>query len=170
MQDDLDDGMDWLVGRGVVDPKRVCLVGGSYGGYAAAWGATRNPERYRCAACFAGVFDLAAQLSYDTEFFSRSSTQSVRRTMKGDAHFDLGTVSPLQQVDRLQVPLLLLHGEEDSTVPVEQSRTYHAALSHRGKPHEYYTIANEGHGFTQKGSFAFYLTKLDAFLAAHNPA
>ena len=90
--------------------------------------------------------------------------------MKGDAHFDLASVSPLQQVEKLQAPVLLVHGEEDRTVPVNQSRTYHAALSRRNKPHEYYTIPNEGHGFTQKGSFAFYLTKLDAFLAAHNPA
>lgn len=170
MQDDLDDGMDWLVGRGIVDPKRVCLVGSSYGGYAAAWGATRNPERYRCAACFAGVFDLDAQLSYHTEFLGKSLAQSYRRSLKGSAHVSLGTVSPLQQAERLQAPVLLVHGEEDSTVLVEQSRAYHAALSQHQKPHEFYAIPNEGHGFTQKGSFVFYLSKLDAFLAAHNAA
>jgi len=154
----------------MVDPKRVCLVGSSYGGYAAAWGATRNPERYRCAACFAGVFDLGAQLGYDAEFFGEWSWRSSRRVMKGDAQFNLSSVSPLQQIERLQVPVLLVHGEEDVRVPVEQSRSYHSALSHRNKPHEFYSIPNEGHGFVQKGSFAFYLAKLDAFLAAHNSA
>jgi dipeptidyl aminopeptidase/acylaminoacyl peptidase len=170
MQDDLDDGMDWLAGQGIIDPKRVCIAGGSYGGYAAAWGATRNPERYRCAACYAGVFDLGAQLSYDDEFLSSWSTRLFRRSMKGSTGFNLGGVSPLQQVERLQVPVLLVHGEEDSTVPVKQSQAYHGALARHAKPHEYYTIPNEVHGFTQKGSFAFYLAKLDAFLAAHNPA
>jgi dipeptidyl aminopeptidase/acylaminoacyl peptidase len=69
MQDDLDDGMDWLVERGIVDPARVCIVGASYGGYAALWGVTRNPERYRCAASFAGVTDFDRQLRYANDFF-----------------------------------------------------------------------------------------------------
>jgi len=69
MQDDLDDGMDWLAKQGTIDPKRVCIVGSSYGGHAAMWGAIRNPERYRCAARFAGVSDLKRQIKYANGFF-----------------------------------------------------------------------------------------------------
>lgn len=170
MQDDLDDGMDWLVKQGIVDPKRVCLVGGSYGGYAAAWGATRNPERYRCAACFAGVFDLRKQLNYSADFLSSRIDRQYRATVRGANDFDLDTVSPAKQAAQLKVPILLIHGDFDNTVPIDQSRNYDAALKKAGKAHEFYTIKDEGHGFMLKDSFAFYLTKLDAFLAAHNPA
>lgn len=170
MQDDLDDGMAWLVKQGIVDPKRACLVGGSYGGYAAAWGATRNPELYRCAACFAGVFDLRKQLHYAADFLSSRIDRQYRATVRGANDFDLDSVSPAKNVDRLKVPLLLIHGDFDNTVPIEQSRNYDAALKKAGKPHEFYAIKDEGHGFMLKDSFAFYLTKLDAFLAAHNPA
>ena len=65
MQDDLDDGVKWLVQQGKVDPKRVCIMGASYGGYAAMWAAARNPEIYRCAISFAGISDLAAMIRYD---------------------------------------------------------------------------------------------------------
>ena len=73
-------------------------------------------------------------------------------------------------MDRLQVPVLLIHGDADNTVPISQSKNYDAALKKAGRPHEFYIIKDEGHGFMLKDSFAFYLTKLDAFLAAHNPA
>ena len=170
MQDDLDDGMDWLVGRGIVDPKRACLVGGSYGGYAAAWGATRNPERYRCASCFAGVFNLRKQLSYTSDFLSSRLYKEFRSTVRGPETFDLDSVSPLLAVSRLQVPVQLIHGDADTTVSIDQSRDYDAALTKAGKPHEFHVIKDEGHGFyRQSGSFAFYLAKVDAFLARHNP-
>ncbi|HEY1607473.1 MAG TPA: prolyl oligopeptidase family serine peptidase [Allosphingosinicella sp.] len=171
MQDDLDDGMDWLVGRSIVDPKRACLVGGSYGGYAAAWGATRNPERYRCASCFAGVFNLRKQLSYTGDFLSSRIYREFKSTVRGPGSFDLDAVSPLFSAARLQVPVLLIHGDDDHTVPIEQSKDYDAALTQARKPHEYYVIKDEGHGFyRQKDSFAFYLGKLETFLARYNPA
>ena len=85
MQDDLDDGLDWLVSNGMVDAKRVCIVGASYGGYAALWGAIRNPERYRCAASIAGVTDLEAQLKAEPQellgnaLFQAMANQGQRR-------------------------------------------------------------------------------------------
>jgi dipeptidyl aminopeptidase/acylaminoacyl peptidase len=170
MQDDLDDGMDWLVGRGIVDRKRVALVGSSYGGYAAAWGATRNPERYRCASCFAGVFNLRSQLSYAGDFLTSRLYKQWRTMVRGADSFDLDSVSPLLRAKDLQVPVMLIHGDADTTVPVGQSKSYDAALTRAGKTHEYYIIKDEGHGFfKQKESFAFYLGKLDAFLARYNP-
>ena len=170
MQDDLDDGMDWLIGRGIVDARRACIVGGSYGGYAAAWGATRNPERYRCAVCFAGVFDLRKQLGYAGDFLLSRLYRQYRDTVRGAETFDLDSVSPLLAVDRLSVPVMLVHGDKDSVVPISQSRAYAAALAKAGKSHEFHTIKDEGHGLGQEGSLAFYLGKLEAFLKAHNPA
>ncbi|MEZ0243597.1 MAG: alpha/beta hydrolase family protein [Sphingomonas sp.] len=170
MQDDLDDGMDWLVKRGIVDPKRACMIGGSYGGYTAAWGATRNPERYRCAACFAGVFNLRSQLGYTSDFLYSRAYRQYRSTMQGAETFDLDSVSPALQVDKLKRPILLLHGDQDVTVPIAQSRAYASALAKAGKVHEFHTIKGEWHSYHQEGTLALVLGKYEAFLKTHNPA
>ena len=171
MQDDLDDGMDWLVKEGIADPKRVCLVGASYGGYAALWGATRNPERYRCAASLAGVSDLRRQLTYQTDFLiSRRYRKDWRSTVQGAADFDLDSVSPLKQLQRLTVPVLLAHGDADPRVPYQQSSLYAAALAKAGKPHEFHTLAGEGHDIESPANIKYWFDRLEAFLTRHNPA
>ncbi len=170
MQDDLDDGMDWLAGQGIADPKRVCIIGSSYGGYAALWGATRNPERYRCAASFAGVSDLGRQLKYQLAFaISKRYRKDWRQTVQGDKDFDPKSVSPLYTADRLKVPVLLAHGDDDQTVPLKQSSLYVNALRKTGKDVEFYSYADEGHGFSNSANLKDWLDRLDAFLAKHNP-
>ncbi|MEI6641827.1 MAG: S9 family peptidase [Novosphingobium sp.] len=171
MQDDLDDGMDWLARQGTIDPKRVCIVGSSYGGYAALWGAVRNPERYRCAASFAGISDLKRQLKYQIAFkISKRYRKDWRKTVQGDDKFDLTTVSPLYAIDKLQVPLLLVHGDEDQRVPYKQSKLYADALAKAGKPYELVTLKGEGHGFSSDTNMQIWLDKLEAFLTKYNPA
>jgi dipeptidyl aminopeptidase/acylaminoacyl peptidase len=170
MQDDLDDGMDWLVREGIADPKRVCIVGSSYGGYAAIWGATRNPERYRCAASFAGITDIARQLRHSRDFFvNPKSARRWKKRVQGDEGFDLAAVSPIEHIDRLRVPLLIAHGAEDQRVPLRQSSHYAAALARAGKPHDYYVYAGEGHGFADPANVKDYLDRLEAFLKRYNP-
>ena len=169
MQDDLDDGMDWLVKSGTVDPKRVCIFGASYGGYAAMWGATRNPERYRCAASLAGVSDVARQLKYDRNFFRDSkSARAWQSKVQGTAA--AGDISPLDHVDQLKVPMLLAHGKDDQNVPIKQSDLYAAALKKAGKPFEYYSYEDEGHGLRDQVHVQDFLDKLEAFLKHYNPA
>ncbi|MCH8684268.1 alpha/beta hydrolase family protein [Pedomonas mirosovicensis] len=170
MQDDLDDGMDWLVKEGIADPKRVCIVGASYGGYAALWGATRNPERYRCAASFAGVTDIARQLRYSRDFFYSGTEARVwKERVRGDKDADIDDFSPLRQIDRLQVPVFLAHGDDDQRVPPEQSILYARALEKAGKPHEFYLYKDEGHGFSHMSNRKAYFNQLEAFLRKHNP-
>lgn len=171
MQDDLDDGMDWLVKSGTVDAKRVCIVGWSYGGYAALWGATRNPERYRCAASAAGVSDIKRQMRYSDDFFSsRRDRRNWRKKIQGPKDFDLDTVSPLRQVERLRVPVLIIHGDEDKTVPPKQSASYVEALKKAGKTYEYQVYAGEGHGLDSADNEKDWLDRLEAFLLKYNPA
>lgn len=171
MQDDLDDGMDWLVKQGIVDPKRVCLVGSSYGGYAALWGAIRNPERYRCAASFAGVTDLKKQLKYDLDFFiAKKYQQDWRDKVKGAEDFDMASVSPVQQADKLKVPVLVVHGEEDTNVPFKQSKWLVDALKKAGKDFEFHSYPGEGHGFDKPADLQDWLDRLEAFLTKNNPA
>lgn len=171
MQDDLDDGVNWLVQQGRVDPKRVCIMGASYGGYAALWAAARNPEIYRCSISFAGISDLPAQLRYDRRSFTASRYfKAWRERMQGDKGFDLKTVSPLHAVDRITIPLLIAHGADDETVPLSQSKKLHEALTRASKPHSYLVYEGEGHGFGKPENATAFLERVDEFLRAHNPA
>lgn len=171
MQDDLDDAMDWAVKEGIADPARVCMVGASYGGYAALWAAIRNPERYRCAVSFAGVTDWKTQLKYDANFFTRKGAKKWRSRIQGeDPAFDLNLVSPVAQIARLTRPVLVAHGEDDSNVPFKQFLLLRDAATKAGKPLETLTFAGEGHGFADDANEARYLDAIEAFLAKHNPA
>lgn len=169
MQDDLDDGMDWLVEQGFADPKRVCLVGASYGGYAAIWGVIRNPERYRCAASFAGVTDWEKQLKYDKRFFRSRYAKEWKETVQGNEDFDLDNVSPVQQIAKLTRPLLLTHGDEDSNVPFSQYKMLVKAAKKAAVPIEIKVYEDEGHGFSERANEVDWYTRLEAFLRTHNP-
>ena len=171
MQDDIDDGMDWLVKAGIADPKRACIVGWSYGGYAAIWGATRNPERWRCAVSAAGISDLGRQLKYQiNSMTNRPERARWQRKVQGDPAFDLKTVSGLYNLDRMKVPILLVHGDKDQTVPPKQSRLYAAALKAAGKTYEYVELPGETHGLSTSANAQTWYDRLDAFLAKYDPA
>lgn len=171
MQDDLDDAMDWAVKEGIADAARVCVVGSSYGGYAALWAVIRNPERYRCAASFAGVTDWNRQIKYDANFFSRKGAKKWRASVQGaDAKFNLDTVSPVQQVARLTRPVLLTHGDADTNVPYKQFTAMRDAAAKAGKPIQTLVFEGEGHGFDKPENEARWLDTLEAFLTQHNPA
>ena len=171
MQDDLDDGVDWLARSGRIDPKRVCIVGASYGGYAALWGAIRNPERYRCAASMAGVTDLDQQLRSNRKSFSAVRYFREWRTkVQGQSKFDLKAVSPLAQAARLRVPVLIAHGEKDRTVPASQGHAMVDALEEARADVSSVFYRNSGHDFASSEDLADFLRRLDALLAKHNPA
>ncbi|MEZ0242082.1 MAG: alpha/beta hydrolase family protein [Sphingomonas sp.] len=170
MQDDLDDGVKWLAGDGVIDPKRVCIMGASYGGYAAQWAAIRNPEIYRCAISFAGVSDLASQLRFSrSSFIASRYFRNWRERIQGAKDFDLDQISPLRLASRLTIPILIAHGTDDSTVPINQSRRLHSALQAAGRPHDYVEYKDEGHGFDSAVNATDFFTRVGVFLDKHNP-
>lgn len=171
MQDDLDDGVVWLAGRGMVDPKRVCIAGTSYGGYAAMWGAIRNPEIYRCAISMAGVSDVRAMLKYDARALVATRYSKLwRRKVEGEEKRDLAAISPLQQASRLNVPVLIAHGELDTNVPADQSRQMIKALKDRGAKVQSAFYPTAGHGFTQSADSLDFMKRVEAFLEVHNPS
>jgi dipeptidyl aminopeptidase/acylaminoacyl peptidase len=146
MQDDLTDATRWAIAQGYADPHRICIYGASYGGYAALEGAVREPDLYKCAIGYAGVYDLRVQLT-------KSDTE---RTDSGDAylHLALGTDpddllrrSPLAGVGRIKANLLLLHGEDDPRAPFKNFQEFTEALKQAGKPYEALVEPHEGHGF-----------------------
>ena len=170
MQDDIDDGVAWLAARGTIDPKRVCIMGASFGGYAAMWAAARNPEIYRCAISFAGVSDVASMLRYDRKLFAAPRYfRDWREQVKGDGDVTLDAISPLRAVDRMTVPILIAHGSKDGRVPLYQSRRLHEALLAAGRPHDYVVYEGEGHGFDKAENATDFLTRVGRFLDAHNP-
>jgi dipeptidyl aminopeptidase/acylaminoacyl peptidase len=164
MQNDLDDGVDWLVKAGIADAGRVCIVGVSYGGYAALWAVTRNPERYQCAASLAGVTDVKRQFRYTSALIAPRDRGDWEEMMVGKNAADLATVSPLGAVARLTRPVLVAHGEADQRVPFKQSALYRAALSKAGKPHEFVAYPAEGHGLDNPANLRDWFERLDAFL------
>ncbi|HEX8064858.1 MAG TPA: alpha/beta fold hydrolase [Allosphingosinicella sp.] len=171
MQDDLDDGVAWLAGQGIADPKRVCIAGLSYGGYAAMWGAIRNPEIYRCAISMAGVSDIRAMLKYDGRALVATRYSKLwRRKVEGEEKRDLAAVSPLQQAARLNVPVLIAHGEQDGNVPADQSRQMIKALKGRGARVQSAFYPGAGHGFTRSADSVDFMKRVEAFLDVHNPA
>lgn len=172
MQDDLDDGIDWLASRGTIDPDRVCIYGISYGGYAALWGAVRNPERYRCAVSMAGISDVRAMLKYDKGVFSAKRYYHSWKEKVGGIDADkeaLRAISPLYHVDKLSVPLLIGHGNRDRNVPPEQSLEMVDAMKEAGIDVESVFYKKSHHGPTDHDEMIDWLKRLEAFFAEHNP-
>ncbi|MBO0749054.1 MAG: S9 family peptidase, partial [Porphyrobacter sp.] len=172
MQDDLDDAEDWAVKQGIADKARVCVDGSSYGGYAALWAVIRNPERYRCAASFAGVTDWAKQLHYDRNFFTRSGNKEWQARVRGtDKAFDMQSVSPAKQAARLTRPVLIAQGKRDSNVPFSQFKEMQSALTEaKFDKADYLVFDKEGHGFDTAEDEQKWYDALDAFLKKNNPA
>lgn len=166
MQDDLDDAIGWAAKAGIADPKRVCMVGASYGGYAAMRAAQRAGGLYRCAVSYAGVSDLDALKRYDSRFLNGKSLGNWLQKQAPD----LKSVSPRFAAAAFSIPILLVHGKEDRRVPVKQSRYMDAALKAAGKPHDYVEQPQADHFFTRNEDRLDFLKRMQAFLEKHNPA
>ena len=166
MQDDLLDAINHAAKQGIVDPKRVCIVGASYGGYAAMRGAQRDAAHYKCAISYAGVSDLSAMKRYDTQFLLGKFGKSYwNKQVK-----DFTAVSPRFQAAGFGVPILIAHGVEDKRVPVKQSRWMVDALKKAGKPHQYIEQKEGDHHFSRAEDRLEFLKATKAFLDKHNPS
>jgi dipeptidyl aminopeptidase/acylaminoacyl peptidase len=166
MQDDLNDAIAHLAGQGIADPSRVCMVGGSYGGYAAMRAAQRDGTLYRCAVSFAGVSDLDRLRAYDSRFLGGGF---VVDKFKQQAP-DLKLVSPLYHAGEVTIPILLVHGKEDKRVPVNQSRLFADKLKAAGKDVIYIEQKLGDHYFSREADRLEFLQALRDFLQKHNPA
>lgn len=174
MQTDLSDGVRYLVKAGMVDPARVCIVGASYGGYAALAGVTLDPGVYRCAVSVAGISDLRRMLNWINDknnhrdnFEQRSWDRFVG--VKGPDDPVLAAISPIKHIDALNVPVLLIHGKDDTVVPFEQSSVMADALQQAKKDVEFVTLQHEDHWLSRSETRLQMLQTSVAFLRAHNP-
>ncbi len=168
MQTDLSDGVHYLVKAGIVDPARVCIVGASYGGYAALAGVTLDPGVYRCAVAVAGISDLRRLLK--REGWGRTQRYWDRfMGVTGPADPTLDAISPIEHIDAIHVPVLLIHGRDDTVVPYEQSQVLFDAMKRANKDVELVTLKHEDHWLSRSETRLQMLEASVQFLRAHNP-
>jgi dipeptidyl aminopeptidase/acylaminoacyl peptidase len=171
MQTDLSDGIHYLVAEGTVDPQRVCIVGASYGGYAALAGAAFDAANYRCAASVAGPSELRRMVRWSKQKSGERSQRYWTRFMGAEDPDDpiLQAVSPALHADKIAIPVLLVHGKDDTVVPLEQSRIMEKALKEAGNPAETLIMDGEDHWLSRGETRLQMLKTLVTFLETHNP-
>ncbi len=171
MQDDVTDAVRHIFDQGLATPERTCIVGASYGGYVALYGAMATPELYRCAVSRAGVSDLLKSLASDRrEYGSDSGVYEYWLKSIGDPKEDrerLEQRSPARHADKITIPVLLVHGTKDVIVPLEQSKLMHKALKKASKPVDYLEIEDARHSGWNREDTTTYWKRLEAFLAEH---
>ena len=169
MQDDVSDGVRHLVATGVADPARVCIVGASYGGYAALAGAAFTPELYACAVSVNGVSDLPAMIGdVRRRGGDQSDALSYWKEHIGSATDPrLAQRSPARAAAAVRAPVLLLHGADDTVVTPSQSQLMAKALKEAGKPHRYVSLPGEDHWLSQASTRTRVLQEIESFLAEH---
>ena len=173
MLSDMTDGVAALAAEGLVDPRRACIVGGSYGGYAALAGVTLQHHRYRCAVAVAGVSDLSALRRYDLD---RAGTDTDfgrywRTAIEGEARDEpsLAAISPARHADAADAPVLMIHGKDDTVVPIDQSRRMLSALKGAGKPAELVELPGQDHWLSEETTRIQMLKASVDFVVRNNP-
>ena len=174
MQTDLSDGVRYLAKEGIINPARVCIEGAAYGGYAALGGGALDPGVYRCAVSVAGYSDLSLFLKWQNtkHFGAQSQTERYFDRFMGASSPDdpvLATISPASAVAAIKVPVLLIHGRDDTVVPFEQSQVMYDALKAANKPVELVTLKQEDHWLSRGETRLQMLQASVAFLKANNP-
>ncbi|MBS0579029.1 MAG: S9 family peptidase [Proteobacteria bacterium] len=162
MHDDITTGARWLASQGIADPARMCIVGWSYGGYAALIGVVKEPQLYRCAVSIAGVSDLARMANDDANFYGG---YELARNTTGTDKTKLAEQSPALHADRIKVPVLLVHGSQDYTVRVGESEAMAKALQRYNVPNELVIIKGGEHQLSEPSMRLTLYTKLEEFLA-----
>ena len=167
MQDDLTDSVRWAISQGIVDKNRVCIYGGSYGGYASLMSVVREPDLYKCTVGYAGVYDLDVQLAKSDTSDSesgRSYLNAVFPTSVAERHAQ----SPIYGVDRIKAAIMLVHGVKDVRVPIKNMYELIDKLKSVGKtPEDVVVEKKEAHGFRDIDNRVNLYTKMLAFFDRH---
>ena len=168
MQDDITDGVQWLIKEGIADPKRVAIYGGSYGGYAVLSGITTTPDLYAAAVDYVGVANLMTFLKTIPPYWKPylEMFQEMVGHMENDKAM-LEAASPVNHADKIKTPLFIAQGAKDPRVAKAESDQMVEALKKRGVDVQYMVKDNEGHGFSnEENRFEFY-EAMEKFLAQH---
>ena len=170
MQDDITDGVKYLIEQGIADPDKVCIMGGSYGGYATLAGMTFTPELYTCGVNIVGVSNLISLINSIPAYWGPARTIFTQRM--GDPDTEEGRAqlerqSPINHVDKIQRPLLVIHGANDPRVKQAEADQIVVAMRERDLAVEYIVAPDEGHGFRIRENRLAMYARTEAFLANH---
>lgn len=160
---DITDGTKWAIEQGIADPKRVCVVGWSFGGYAALLSATRDSALYRCSASIAGVSDLNGLLREARYFSNRAFVAEQLGSMKDKLRED----SPVRHAEKITIPVFLIHGDRDIQADVDHTRRMVSALKSADKPHQAIYLKDATHQLNRESDRVTLLTELEKFLLQH---
>jgi dipeptidyl aminopeptidase/acylaminoacyl peptidase len=167
MVDDMTDAVRWTIGQGIADPGRICTYGASYGGYAALQSVVREPEMYRCTIGYVGVFSIPLMFK-DGDIPQSESGRAYLRRVHPESLAEQRSQSPAYNIDRIRVPVMLVHGERDQRVPMSQFRLLRDRLVDAGRPPEKIVLEEkEGHGFYDFQNQVDLYTAMEAFLDRH---
>jgi dipeptidyl aminopeptidase/acylaminoacyl peptidase len=169
MQTDISDGLAALAAKGIVDPKRACIMGASYGGYAALAGVTLQQGLYRCAVAVAPVSDIGLTVMTDYREGGRSRIARLSLAEEFGPRDRYDDISPRQQAARASAPILLIHGREDTVVPFKQSEVMADALKDARKPYKLVDLEAEDHWLTRSKTRQRMLGAAMEFVLEHNP-
>jgi dipeptidyl aminopeptidase/acylaminoacyl peptidase len=171
MQDDVADGVRWAVAQGIVDPRRVCIAGASYGGYSVLMGLARDPDLYRCGIDWVGVTDINLMYTADWSDMSNAWKQYGMPLLVGDPVTDaaqLKATSPVNIAAKIHAPLLMAYGGKDKRVPIEHGERFHAALERQpGAKVEWVVYDKEGHGWRATQTQIDFWNRVARFLDAN---
>jgi dipeptidyl aminopeptidase/acylaminoacyl peptidase len=172
MLSDMADGITALAKAGIVDPTRACIVGASYGGYAALAGVTIQHGLYRCAVSYAGVSDVGHAMARDGTDSETAEGRFVEKMFGVKDPYDpaLRKISPLRNAGAADAPILLIHGKDDTRVPIVNSLSMKSALELARKPVEMVTLTGEDHFLSREASRVQTLEASVAFVEKYNPA
>jgi dipeptidyl aminopeptidase/acylaminoacyl peptidase len=168
MQDDVTDGTRWAIEKGIADPKRVCIAGASYGGYAALMGLAKEPDLYRCGFEWVGVTDIDLMYSVHWSDFNEEYTRYGMPVLVADREKDAAQIkatSPINLASRIRQPLLLAYGGTDVRVPIEHGTQFRDAVQKTNPDVEWVVYPDEGHGWVQVKNSVDWWTRVEKFLA-----
>lgn len=167
MQDDVADAAQWAIKQGYADPKRICIAGASYGGYATLMGLVRNPELFRCGVEWAGVTDIELMYSIHWSDFTESWKQYGMPAMVGDREKDaaqLAETSPIKQAAKITQPLFMAYGSVDRRVPIDHGTQMRDAVRKTNRQVEWKVYSDEGHGWVLPANKIDFWTRVEGFL------
>lgn len=163
IQQDLIDAVKWAISENYADPQRICIYGASFGGYSALMAPIRAPGMFKCAIGYAGIYDMGMRYKKGDTQESKAGRNALRIQM-GDNPAELAANSPVNLASKIDVPVFLIHGEDDQRAPFAHAKAMRAALDAAHKPYEWLSKPGEGHGFYDEKNNVELYTKLQAFL------
>lgn len=168
MQHDLTDSVQWAIEQGIAAPNKVCIYGGSYGGYACLAGLTFTPDLYCCGVDIVGPSNVKTLLDSIPSYWGPLRNQMLLKIgdVDSDAEFNK-KISPLYHVDKIQAPLLIGQGANDPRVKQAEADQIAFSMQEKGIPVEYVLYPDEGHGFARPDNRIDFNARAELFLQKH---